>query len=160
MVDDRHIDREGAGALQCASHESSGQLRVSREPLRYALVQHRDTRRLQHAPAGGARQRRLGVLSLPGTQEVAFAEQLRSETAINPDPADQEALEHQEADAVTEKARPLAAPATPSDPHHRGDAFLDRPLAQACWDRLGQIGVFTQNVTDRLRAIATGTHAV
>ena len=148
LVHDRHVDREVARALQGPVDEPAGELRISGEAPRGRRVEQRQPNRLEHLPAGGQGQRGPGVLALPRAQQVAHAEQLGAEAAVDPDPPQQQALEHQQPDPVAQPLRAGDVPAPAGHPDGARDAVLHRPGAVLRVDELGEVGILAQDVAD------------
>src|SRR5204862_438580 len=142
LMDDGHVEGEIARTLQRAAYQAPGERWESGEPALDMLVEQGNAQRLQHAPASGLRQCWPNLLPLPGAEQIAFAEEFGTETAVDPDPAEEQALQHQQTDPVIHGRRAVGVPATPRDADRPGHALLDCPRTFGWADRLGQIGVF------------------
>ena len=98
-------------------------------------------------PVRGERQERRDAL-LVGAQQVALADQLGAEPPLDPHPADHQPAQHEHADPAAEAERSAARPAARLDQELRRRAVLDRLLAALGRDRIGQLGVLPQHMTD------------
>jgi hypothetical protein len=102
---------QGARALERLGDEPTGQLRIAGETDGGLLVEHRDPRLLQHAPAGGARERRLHAFPLPRAKEIALAQKLGAAAAVDAHATDQQPTQHQQPDSVRSHIGLLSLPA-------------------------------------------------
>ena len=84
----------------------------------------------EHAPGGRHRQRRQFVLALPGAQQIALAEQLGAETALDADAPDDQAIEHQQPDPAAAVDGRRVAPA-PRRQRDRRSPRTRQPRARA-----------------------------
>jgi hypothetical protein len=141
LLDDRHVDREIPGALELSRDKPPRQLRVPGEAAGDLTVEHCYTNWLKHTPPGRVWERRRGVLSLPGAQQISFPEELRAGAAADPDCPDQQSVEHQQSDAPWHDVGLVRVPVALWNPHGSGDAFLDCPVSVSDWYRLGQVRV-------------------
>jgi hypothetical protein len=90
------------------------------------------------------RQGRFGILTLPGAQQVTLAEQLRAEATIDTDAADQQPVEHEQADPVTPRIGMRAVPPPSGQSRDRGHALLNGARSQIGRHRLPQVWIFGQ----------------
>jgi hypothetical protein len=94
----------------------------------------------------------VSVLALPRAQQVAIAKELSSIAAIHPDASEQQALEHEQADAITDQSFQLRpVPATTAQTHNGSDALLDGRLPAGWLERLSEVGVLSEDVADPRR---------
>ena len=125
-VRDRLHDHEPLGAARGALDERGEDLGPLGGPHGERLVDDRQPRVRQRRPLDGARQQDLGLAVVPRAQEVARAEQLGARVVADRGLADEQAVEHEQADrlaALVQRApgRPRAA--------RRVDRAHEEPLA-------------------------------
>jgi hypothetical protein len=83
----------------------------------------------------------------PGTQEVTVSEQLGAKAAVDPDPTQEQAVEHQQPDPMLKSGLSLDSPPAPGQPDRPGHALGDRLIAVLGADGLGQVGVLVPDLT-------------
>ena len=149
LLNDRHIHREPPRALERACRESAYQLRVMGEAARNSAVENRQPSRLKHPPVAGISQGRLRLRQLPGAQKIAFPEQFCTDTATDLNVSDQESVEHKESDAVRRDVDFGPTPGARRKPSHSRDALVGCRVPVGRGNRLAQVCVLAQDVTDR-----------
>jgi MFS family permease len=146
LLSDHHHRRQPAGAGERAPRQRRPHARVGCHPLRPSEVEDRHPRARQHLPAPLDAEDVLAV-ELPRTQQVAGGQQLGSKASAVPRAPDQDAVQHEQTEAVARAIglRPCV-PQPLRHVEHRRAARLARGAA-ACFRRqLGEIGVLVKDI--------------
>jgi hypothetical protein len=109
---DRHVHREVARALDCSAHQAPDDLGEGREHTHETLVENRHAGWLQNSPAGCQWESRRLIFAMPWAQQVALSQQLGTEPFVDPDTADEQAVQDKQAEAVAELRGVLRDPAS------------------------------------------------
>jgi hypothetical protein len=91
---------------------------------------------------------RAAVLGAVRLNKIALAEQLDAEAALHTGASHQEPFEHEQSESPPVRHGKPRFQVPDVEPQHRGQAFLQRPLATLGRDGRGQIGIRVQQATD------------
>ena len=106
LLHDREIDGEVARAPHRAPDERARDLREAADPLGEVDVEHGQPAGLEDIDRVAPRHRRVAVVALPGAQQIARREQLGGRALAQRDAPQQQAVEHEQAEAGRDRGRP------------------------------------------------------
>jgi hypothetical protein len=147
VLGDGHVHGQAPGPVQRPPDQRPADLGEGRHAPRPVHVEHRQARWREHPPRRVEGHGGLLPVVLPGTQDVARAQQLGAEAPVAPDPADEQAGEDQQAEAPARIVGDVArVPRATGQLQHAGEPRMPSQGPALLVQGAAEVGILPEHV--------------